>query len=167
RVTCSSRFPSSCMAFSGICTWSIDGAREGTPLPPAHRLASADLRGSVGFRGGRHPLFLIHCCRCKLTGLTLQLSRKGSSGQNFPELIMPKSRVAVVRTDPSTVLSDYRRLMHLAGYRQVLDPSTPLLLKLNLSWTKYFPSCSSQPWQLEGVLTTLREDGYPNALLTP
>jgi len=80
---------------------------------------------------------------------------------------MSSSRVAVIRTEPTTVLTDYRRLMHLAGYRQVLDPSIPLLLKLNLSWTKYFPSCSSQPWQLEGVLSTLRQDGYSNALLTP
>jgi uncharacterized protein (DUF362 family) len=80
---------------------------------------------------------------------------------------MPPSRVAVVRTDPARVLSDYRRLMHLAGYRQVLDSTTPLLLKLNLSWTKYFPACSSQPWQLEGVLETLREDGFPTSLITP
>ena len=30
--------------------------------------------------------------------------------------------------------------------------------KLNLSWTKYFPACSTQPWQLEGALNTLFED---------
>ena len=80
---------------------------------------------------------------------------------------MPKSKVAVLRTEPETIFQDYRRLMHLAGYREVLDSSAPLLLKLNLSWTKYFPACSSQPWQLEGVLQTLREDGYPQSLLTP
>ena len=80
---------------------------------------------------------------------------------------MPKSKVAVLRTEPETIFQDYRRLMHLAGYREVLDPAAPLLIKLNLSWTKYFPACSSQPWQLEGVLQTLREDGYPPSLLTP
>lgn len=80
---------------------------------------------------------------------------------------MPKSKVAVIRTEPETIFQDYSRLMRLAGYRDVLDPATPLLLKLNLSWTKYFPACSSQPWQLEGVLQTLREDGYPGSLLTP
>ena len=32
------------------------------------------------------------------------------------------------------------------------------LLKLNLSWTKYFPSCSSQPWQVDGVID---EDARP------
>jgi len=41
------------------------------------------------------------------------------------------------------------------------------LLKLNLSWTKYFPSCSSQPWQLEGVVKTLVEDGYTKDKLLP
>ena len=80
---------------------------------------------------------------------------------------MPKSRVAVVKTEPATVLSDFRRVMHLAGYREVLDPSIPLLLKLNLSWTKYFPACSTQPWQLEGVLQTLLEDGFRPERLHP
>jgi hypothetical protein len=27
-----------------------------------------------------------------------------------------------------------------------------LILKVNLSWTKYFPACSSQPWQVDGIL---------------
>ncbi len=80
---------------------------------------------------------------------------------------MRRSRVAVLRTEPSTVLADYRKLMHQAGYREVLDPAVPLLVKLNLSWTKYFPSCSSQPWQLEGVLQTLLEDGYPPSRILP
>ena len=80
---------------------------------------------------------------------------------------MPLSRVAVVRTEPATVLADYRRVMRLGGYGQALDKSTPILIKLNLSCTKYFPSCSTQPWQLEGVLGALQEDGYPRDLLTP
>ena len=33
-------------------------------------------------------------------------------------------------------------------------------MKLNLSWTKYFPACSTQPWQLDGVVRALLEDGY-------
>jgi uncharacterized protein (DUF362 family) len=80
---------------------------------------------------------------------------------------MPRSRVAVLRTEPDRVLSDYRKLMHLARYQEVLDPAVPLLVKLNLSWTKYFPSCSSQPWQLEGVLQTLIDDGFPASRVTP
>ena len=43
------------------------------------------------------------------------------------------------------------RVMDLAGYRDTLSRDRDTLLKLNLSWTKYFPSCSSQPWQVDGV----------------
>src|SRR5678810_576906 len=69
------------------------------------------------------------------------------------------ARVAVVRTRPETVIEDYGRVMDLAGYRRTLSRDTDTLLKLNLSWTKYFPSCSSQPWQVDGVLTTMLRDG--------
>jgi uncharacterized protein (DUF362 family) len=70
------------------------------------------------------------------------------------------SQVAVLRTRPDTVVTDYGRLMRLAKYDQVLPREQDLIVKLNLSWTKYFPACSSQPWQVDGVLTTLLEDGY-------
>ena len=50
--------------------------------------------------------------------------------------------------------------MDLAGYREFLDPGEDLLIKLNLSWTKYLPSCSSQPWQLEGVVKKLLADCF-------
>jgi hypothetical protein len=49
------------------------------------------------------------------------------------------ARVAVVRTRPETVVEDYGRVMELAGYRRTLSRDTDTLLKLNLSWTKYFP----------------------------
>src|SRR5678809_1132627 len=77
------------------------------------------------------------------------------------------ARVAVVRTRPETVIEDYGRVMDLAGYRRTLSRDTDTLLKLNLSWTKYFPACSSQPWQVDGVLTTLLADGYDRARLFP
>jgi uncharacterized protein (DUF362 family) len=71
-----------------------------------------------------------------------------------------KSKVAVIKTSPSTVLADYQRLMNLSEYKKTLSPDNETIIKLNLSWTKYFPSCSSQPWQLEGVLKTLLSDGF-------
>ena len=71
-----------------------------------------------------------------------------------------KSQVAVLRTRPETVVADYGRLMRLVKYDQVLSRDVDLIVKLNLSWTKYFPACSSQPWQVDGVATTLLEDGY-------
>ena len=78
---------------------------------------------------------------------------------------MPK--VAVVRTSPQIVLEDYRRAMHLADYQDALNTGSDLLIKLNLSWTRFFPACSSPPWQLEGVLRTLIEDGWPRERLLP
>jgi len=77
------------------------------------------------------------------------------------------SKVAVVRTRPETVLDDYARVMDLAGYRDTLSRDRDTLIKLNLSWTKYFPSCSSQPWQVDGVIGKMIADGYPRNRLIP
>jgi uncharacterized protein (DUF362 family) len=77
------------------------------------------------------------------------------------------ARVAVVRTRPETVIEDYGRVMHLAGYSDVLMRDRDTLLKLNLSWTKYFPSCSSQPWQVDGVIATMLRDGFERRRLIP
>jgi uncharacterized protein (DUF362 family) len=77
------------------------------------------------------------------------------------------ARVAVVRTRPETVIQDYARVMELAGYRDTISPGHDTLIKLNLSWTKYFPSCSSQPWQVDGVLSKMLADGYARQRLTP
>lgn len=78
-----------------------------------------------------------------------------------------KSVVAVLKTSPRTVLDDYGRLMRLAAYQQFLPRTTRTLIKLNLSWTKYFPACSTQPWQLDGVLKTLYDDGFFSDELLP
>jgi len=78
-----------------------------------------------------------------------------------------KSRVAVLKTTPQPVLDTYKEIMHLAEYENVLSRDIDTLIKLNLSWTKYFPACSSQPWQLEGVIKTLLEDGFPKEKLLP
>jgi len=77
---------------------------------------------------------------------------------------MPNSRVVVLKTKPETVLNDYAKLMHLADYQQALPKSNSTLLKLNLSWSLYFPACSTEPWQLEGVIGTMEADGYANIL---
>jgi len=70
------------------------------------------------------------------------------------------SAVALLRTRPETVVEDYGRLMRLVKYDEVLPRDQDLILKLNLSWTKYFPACSSQPWQVDGILQALSDDGY-------
>ncbi len=86
---------------------------------------------------------------------------------NVPAIARTTARVAVVRTRPETVLEDYARVMDLARYRETLKPGEDTLLKLNLSWTKYFPACSSQPWQVDGVLSKMIADGFPPVRLRP
>ncbi len=78
-----------------------------------------------------------------------------------------KSKVAVVKTTPETVIADYQKVMDLAGYKDGLDNAGDTLLKLNLSWTKYFPACSSQPWQVEGVVKALLDGGFDKNKLFP
>ncbi len=71
-----------------------------------------------------------------------------------------KPLVSVLKTSPQTVLADYSKLMHLAEYQSSIHKDKETVLKLNLSWSLYYPSCSTEPWQLEGVLKTLQKDGY-------
>ncbi len=80
---------------------------------------------------------------------------------------MKRSKVVVLKTKPESVLEDYSRLMKLLDYSSFLSKDIDIIIKLNLSWTKYFPGCSSSPWQLEGVLKTLLEDGYYKDKLFP
>ncbi len=77
------------------------------------------------------------------------------------------SQVFVIKTTPLTVLNDYARLMHLAEYNKYYLKNQKIIVKLNLSWSKFFPACSSPPWQVEGVLKTMVEDGYnPKKIFT-
>ncbi|MEE3138266.1 MAG: DUF362 domain-containing protein [Acidobacteriota bacterium] len=78
---------------------------------------------------------------------------------------MSHATVAILRTQPSTVISDYHELMNLAGYRQVVDPSVDTALKVNISWHFFFPGSSTTPWQLDGVIRAMKQDGYNPALL--
>ena len=80
---------------------------------------------------------------------------------------MYRSKVAVVRTSADRVVEDYRKLLELVDYKSILDFNQDTVIKLNLSWTKYFPACSSQPWQVEGLVKTLVEDDFPKDKLFP
>ncbi|MFH1398662.1 MAG: DUF362 domain-containing protein, partial [Candidatus Woesearchaeota archaeon] len=68
--------------------------------------------------------------------------------------------VAAIKTNPQKILQDYGRLMELADYQKTLSKSRATILKLNLSWSMYYPACSTEPWQLEGVVKKLQNDGY-------
>lgn len=80
---------------------------------------------------------------------------------------MAKAVVSLLTTSPDRVLDDYGRLMRLVRYDEALPRQHDTIIKLNLSWTLYFPACSSQPWQLEGVVKTMLEDGYAPERLVP
>lgn len=55
----------------------------------------------------------------------------------------------------------------MADYEKHFPKDQKTVIKLNLSWSKFFPACSSPPWQVEGVLKTMTEDGYdPRKIFT-
>jgi uncharacterized protein (DUF362 family) len=72
-----------------------------------------------------------------------------------------RGKVAILRTSPETVLEDYGRLMRLVQYQENLPKEKETLLKINISWQIWYPGCSTPPWQLEGVIKTLLDDGHP------
>ncbi|MCO6452706.1 MAG: DUF362 domain-containing protein [Caldilineales bacterium] len=78
---------------------------------------------------------------------------------------MTQSQVAILRTSPRTILADYHRLMNLAGYQDVVAKDADTALKVNISWHFFYPGSSTTPWQLEGVIRSLKQDGYdPNLI---
>lgn len=77
---------------------------------------------------------------------------------------MTKSIVAAVRTKPETILQNVSRVMELGGYKKALDPSAKTILKDNITWHLFFPAANTTPWQLEGVIRTLKDGGYNDLL---
>ena len=78
---------------------------------------------------------------------------------------MPKPKVAILRTSPATVLRDYHELMNLAGYQDVLSKDVDTALKVNISWHFFFPGSSTTPWQLDGVIRAMKQDGFQSNLI--
>jgi uncharacterized protein (DUF362 family) len=73
---------------------------------------------------------------------------------------MARSKVAILRTRPETIIEDYKKLLRLAEYQMFLPKDKKICLKINVSWQIFFPGCSTTPWQLDGVIQALLEDGY-------
>lgn len=71
-----------------------------------------------------------------------------------------KGVVAVVKTSPATIIDDFQTVMKLAGFEAALPKNVPTGIKINVSWQTWYPACSSTPWQLEGVIRTLQNNGY-------
>ncbi len=70
-----------------------------------------------------------------------------------------KSRVAIVRTRPETVLNDVARVCELGRLAATLARSATTILKDNISWHFPFPGANTTPWQLEGAILALRNAG--------
>jgi len=71
-----------------------------------------------------------------------------------------KGTVAVLKTTPQTVVEDYEKLMKLAHFEDALPKENLTGLKINISWQTWYPACSTTPWQLEGVIKALQNNGY-------
>lgn len=72
---------------------------------------------------------------------------------------MSKSKVAVLKVKPETILTDVERVCELGGMKQALDAGATTILKDNISWHFPFPGANTTPWQLEGCIQALRKSG--------
>ncbi len=77
------------------------------------------------------------------------------------------SKVAILQTQPHTVIEDYEKLLDLLDYQLFIKKSLKTIIKINLSWTLFYPACSTPPWQLDGVLQKLTKDGFRSENLIP
>ncbi len=75
-----------------------------------------------------------------------------------------RARVAVIKTRPESVLDDVARMMRGLDYNRALPAGRRTILKDNISWHLPYLSANTTPWQLEGVVRTLREDGYQDLM---
>lgn len=73
---------------------------------------------------------------------------------------MAKSKVAVLKVRPDTVLDDITRVCELAGLSEALDRGATTILKDNISWHFPFPGANTTPWQLEGSILALQRAGF-------
>jgi uncharacterized protein (DUF362 family) len=71
-----------------------------------------------------------------------------------------RSKVAVLKTRPDTVIEDYIRAQEMAGVAQALDISKPVILKDNISWHFGYPAANTTPWQLEAAVLGLKKAGF-------
>jgi uncharacterized protein (DUF362 family) len=73
---------------------------------------------------------------------------------------MSKSKVAVLKTKPETVLKDIEQAMWIAGGQDALPRDRGTILKDNISWHFPYISANTTPWQLEGTILALKDAGY-------
>ncbi len=78
---------------------------------------------------------------------------------------MSAAKVAILRTSPATVRRDYHELLNLADYQEEVAKDADTALKVNISWHFFYPGSSTTPWQLDGVINAMKQDGYSSDLI--
>lgn len=71
-----------------------------------------------------------------------------------------RATVAVLKTTPESALSDIKRLCSMASMKSALARDKPVILKDNISWHLPFLSANTTPWQLEGAILALKDEGW-------
>ena len=71
-----------------------------------------------------------------------------------------RSQVSVIKTKPDTVIKDIESLCNLAGMEKALSKSQATILKDNISWHYPYLSANTTPWQLEGIILSLKKAGF-------
>jgi uncharacterized protein (DUF362 family) len=74
--------------------------------------------------------------------------------------VASRSKVALLRVSPDTILSDIDRLTGLADISNALASGKTTILKDNISWHFPFPAANTTPWQLEGTIQALARRGF-------
>jgi uncharacterized protein (DUF362 family) len=77
---------------------------------------------------------------------------------------MAKSKVAVIKVNPETILQDIERVCELGGMRSALAQGATTILKDNISWHYPFPGANTTPWQMEGTVLALHNAGYKDVV---
>lgn len=73
------------------------------------------------------------------------------------------SPVYITKTSPKTIATDYQKL-----YSRFPKPkNVPTIIKLNLSWTKFYPAVSTPPWHYEATLKWLIDSGVSPKNIIP
>ncbi len=75
-----------------------------------------------------------------------------------------RGTVFVKKVSPETILEDYSWLLQKAKVTENFDKSINTFLKVNISWDRYYPGCSTAPWQLEGVIKELLKNNFSNII---
>ncbi len=77
------------------------------------------------------------------------------------------SKVALIPTGPQSVIEDYGKLMDHLNYQSFIKKDLNTVIKINLSWSLFYPACSTPPWQLDGVIQKLISDGFQSDTIIP